>query len=52
MPERGNCMDCCRNNLPMLISFIDTVNAGDVKKQAQTTERPGQTRLEDIGYGG
>jgi hypothetical protein len=33
-------------------TFSERVHGVDMKKQAQTTERPGQTSLEDIGYGG
>lgn len=59
-------MNCCQNNMSMTstrnnnvsmyILFMDTfserVHAGDMKQQAQTTERPGQTSLEDVGHGG
>ena len=44
------------NNVSLFYHFMDTfpgrVHAGDMKGQAQTTERLGYTRLEDIGHGG
>jgi hypothetical protein len=59
-------MGCCRNNLSMTSTrknnvslfchfmdmFSERVHGGDMKQQAQTTEKPGQTSLEDVGHGG